>query len=226
MNAGKILSKNIEKVLDLIEYGFDILQPSNQLKSRIYLEFGDLQRAEIKVEDFKTSLHTVVEQFPQIEIINLFNNADGSWEIDMFQHGILASSIELVVPSQFRELLKKIRRHYSIESEHKTSLAGLDVTFDPKTSVLAIGDFNVQLPPTKNEDQLCRVLFMHDKGVAVSWDEIATQTTGVIFDELKPEKHRRPVKDTMYALNRRVKEHLNTDDSLFSWEEKTIRRNF
>ena len=40
------------------------------------------------------------------------------------------------------------------------------------------------------------------------------------------EKEKRSVQDTMYALNKRIKETINTEDDLFIWKEKSIKRNY
>jgi len=224
MNAGNILSKDLEKVLDLLEYRFEIRSNNGQ---QLSLEFEDLRRADIEVEPFAIALHHLKELMPQIKIKNVFDfvNEDPS---NVYQEtGTMPTLAEVIVPVGFKDLLQKFRKDHNITTEsRKKTLTGMQVSFDTRSSVLAIGDFTCQLPPTMNEDQLCRVLFSHDKGKVIDWSEIAMQTSGLTFEQLDLKKHKRPIQDTMYAVNQRVKKNLNTDDNLFSWEKNTIRRNF
>ena len=63
----------------------------------------------------------------------------------------------------------------------------------------------------------------------VDWSVVWEKMTGYDTNPDKPEPKKedwRTVYDTMNALNNRIKECVNTDNNLFAWKDKTVRRNY
>lgn len=126
-------------------------------------------------------------------------------------------------------LSDSLHRFGSSQPSTKTTLAGLDITFDDDKAQLLIGKKVCQLPPTKNGHYLCRAMFEHPAETPVDWSIIYEKMNGYYEHYYgKPFGNRaqwRSVYDTMLGVNDVVKEVVNTDDDLFTWSEKTIRRN-
>lgn len=111
------------------------------------------------------------------------------------------------------------------DSDNKpTSLAGQPSMLKDTEAQIAIGPIACQLPPFQNEHDFCRVMFKYKVGESVDWSVIFEQMSGnaeVIGDD----GNKRTVQDTMYAINNRVKKDLNTEDNLFTWKNKSVKRN-
>lgn len=107
----------------------------------------------------------------------------------------------------------------------KIKLNSASVIFNDEKAMLAIGKQICSLPPFKNEHYFCRAMFSRPVKEPVDWSLIYQEMTGG-HEEMPDPKNKRTVQDTMYALNNRIKEVANTDDALFTWENKSIKRNF
>ncbi|MFA6295245.1 MAG: hypothetical protein WC666_02350 [Candidatus Paceibacterota bacterium] len=99
------------------------------------------------------------------------------------------------------------------------------VSFNDEQSIIQIGKKTCALPPFKNEHYFCQAMFSHLPNEPVDWSLIYKQMNGNHAD-IADEKHKRTIQDTMYALNNRIKKTVNTDDALFTWENRTVKRNF
>jgi len=100
----------------------------------------------------------------------------------------------------------------------------LKSSFDNSKPSIQIGRQIIELPPFKNEHCFCRVAFKHPVGEAVDWSEIYEDMTGIdIFEDKNKAKGKwRIVYDAMEAINGKVRGQ--TDNILFQWREKTVRR--
>lgn len=210
-----------QKVLSLLEFRFDMIPGKNA--KRIGITSGDLDRAGIKLEDLAEALYFFEIDYPSIKKIWVYDfiNEDTPSEpreLDVKYHTL--ATIE--VPADFKTLLARIRKDMSIP-DNTTRLAGMEVKFDKTKSQLLFDGIVCELPPQGNEWDLCVVLFARDIGEHVGWEVVAKQTTG---DEVSDVKFMRPVRDAVYAINRRVQRELRTNDHLFGWKNKGIVRNF
>lgn len=131
----------------------------------------------------------------------------------------------------YKEFKKKVEKLQPRESSAtKTSLKSQEIKFDDDKSLIQVGKQNIPIPPYKNEHYFCRAIFEHAINEPVDWSIIYEKMTG--FHEAyygkpqKTEENWRIVYDTMRAINQRVKDVLNTNDDLFTWQEKTIKRNY
>ena len=137
---------------------------------------------------------------------------------------------------KFDSLYKKVRRkiHNLKQKEtgsQKTKLSGQTIIFDDDKATITIGKKTIFLPPYKNEHYFCQVVFKHDSKEPISWDIIYDKMTGnsIISGGENPRpirKNWQTVNDTMKRVNNRIKKAVNTNDSLFSWSNKTIIRNY
>jgi hypothetical protein len=110
------------------------------------------------------------------------------------------------------------------QPEKKTSLKKIE--FIDKEAILKIGNRKCQLPPAENEHYLCQVMFRKKKDEFIDWSVIHEEITG--DENLKDdyEKNKRVIYDTQRAVNARLKKDLGTDDDLFTWKDKTLKRNY
>lgn len=240
MEVGGVLSDDIKKVLDLLEYAFDARQiPTTKYDSErveIDVEFMHIARVGLRIEFFSVALYSLSEQFPQIEIISTFDFVNESVEVSEMKNGVMPTVALLVVPLQFKELLREIRKNYKVnelnverttantKERAQISLGSHKVIFSHKKASIAVGDRTIRLPPQKNEYDLCGVMFKHPLNTPVDWSAVYQQMMGL--GELPDKKSSRTVQDTMYRVNNRIKEEIGTEDNLFSWDNKSIKRNF
>lgn len=103
------------------------------------------------------------------------------------------------------------------------NLAGADIKFDDNGASIKINNQIVSLPPYKNEHFFCREMFKHLMKEPIDWSIIYKTMNGEVDNQ---EKNKRTVFDTMYAINKRIEETINTKDKLFVWNEKTVARQF
>lgn len=96
------------------------------------------------------------------------------------------------------------------------------VEFLPEKTALHVGQYVVQLPPYKNEYDLCRVMFQSVVDEPIDWSLIYEEMSK---KEESKEKAKRRVYDACLAVNRRIKEMTGLED-FFIWEIKTVRRKY
>lgn len=110
----------------------------------------------------------------------------------------------------------------------KNNLVNSQIFFDDNKATISIDNSPVPLPPFKNEHYFCQVLFQHPKQEFVDWSIIFEGMDKTLNGLNKKDivKDKRMVQDTMYAVNKRIREVINTEDDLFSWKEKSIKRNY
>lgn len=108
------------------------------------------------------------------------------------------------------------------------SLEGKVVTFDSIEAKISVEGKNCQLPPYKNEHSLCTAMFEYRKGEAVDWSEVFEKMSGFTRTPTgrNTKNDTRSVQDAVYAVNTRVRETFHTEDDLFSWQSKSVIRNF
>jgi hypothetical protein len=108
------------------------------------------------------------------------------------------------------------------------SLTGQQIIFKDAEAQIVIGPAICQLPPFKNEHYFCRVMFSQPVGKPIDWSDVYEKLSGIkgTPESLGNKTDKRTVQDTMYAVNNRIKDTFHTDDSLFTWEQLTIKRNF
>lgn len=106
----------------------------------------------------------------------------------------------------------------------KVRLKSAKIKYDDQAARLYVGDQKCQMPPYRNEHSLCRAMFGYKVNEPVDWSEIYEKINE--SEPELPEPCSRMIWDAMNALNKRVKKDINTDDKLFTWQGKTIKRNY
>jgi len=129
----------------------------------------------------------------------------------------------------FKKYYEEIRCQYpSDEDEQKTTpettLASKDLHFEDDEAAIYIMGKKCALPPYKNEHDFCRAMFKRPVDKFIDWSVIYEEMTGGDFEN--SEKDKRIVQDTMYRINKRIKKFCHTDNDLFTWKIKTVKRNY
>ncbi len=139
------------------------------------------------------------------------------------QASTATTRIEIVKMPPFK-LEDPIKRR----SLKKNSLRAASIELDDNNSSIKIDRKAIPLPPYKNEHFFCRAIFQHPVNEFVDWSIIFESMDKALNSVTKndSEKDKRMIQDTMYAVNKRIREVFNTDDDLFTWKEKAIKRNF
>lgn len=123
----------------------------------------------------------------------------------------------------FEKLLTELQKS-------KIKLSKQKIKFDDENATIEISNQKCALPPYKNEHYFCRAVFEHKANEPVDWSIIYEKITGYYQAYYgKPpasRRHWRLVYDTMRSLNERIKETVNTDEDLFVWQEKTVKRKY
>ena len=183
------------------------------------------------------SIHVLeIPSLPQngfgIEAIgNLLKNLKQKGAISEFKYKGGPYVLPKLNPSEEKSLLlerKSLAERANVDARPthaKVFLKDQKVIFNDEESTIAVGKYKCPLPPFKNEHYFCRAMFNHLPNEPVDWSLVYKEMTGGREDIPDP-KNKRTVQDTMYAINNRFKEIINTDDTLFTWENRTIKRNF
>lgn len=141
---------------------------------------------------------------------------------EVFDDSISKGFIELKLRQDFLKESKK--------EKAKNNLKSAEIRYVDNEAVLEIGSQRCQIPPYKNEHYFCRAMYEHGVNEPIDWSTIYEKITGYYKDFYgEPSKTRenwRVVYDAMEALNNRIKKCMATNDDLFTWQEKTIKRNY
>lgn len=124
-----------------------------------------------------------------------------------------------------RLLAEKRSLESSSDVKIETELQKNGVVFDDDKAAIKFGDQLCFLPSFKNEHDFCRIMFRKEIDQPVDWSVIYQEMSGT-QEVIGNIKNKRTVQDTMYAINNRVKSSFNTKDNLFSWTNKSVKRNF
>ncbi len=98
-----------------------------------------------------------------------------------------------------------------------------DVSFDDDRATISFKGKSCQLPSFKNQHFFSKAMFEQATGEPVDWSIIYEKITGIPSKE--KDKDKRMVYDTYESLNKRVYEVLSIE-GLFSWDNKSIKRNY
>jgi len=100
----------------------------------------------------------------------------------------------------------------------------IEVFYDENKSILTINGKKCQLPIAKNEDYLCAAMFESVIGEPIDWSIIYEKITRTEPTDTKKDK--KMLQDTIERLHNRIEKTTNYKIKLFSWQEKTIKRNY
>lgn len=199
----KELYKNVDKSLTESHLDFSPYIPFSTLFSAVKeLKTKKISRTEIiaNMEDFYGKLKDIEKSF------NLKTYEDSILDIKE-------------VRSRIKQLQKELSKKKNI-----VKLKNRKIYFDNDSAKIRVDDLDCPLPPYGNEHFFCREAFKYKKGEWIDWSVIYE---GMTNDEPKDKiKNKRTIIDTVYAINKRVSEVINTDDDLFSRKDGAIKRSF
>ena len=223
-----------QRLIDII----DVILTKNEatVKSEIFLHPSEIpslpqnSHGVIMLCDFLNTLEkkgVILRIDNSADIKKLIENATNSanpFDFAIYKITKLDKAAEQKLLAEKQSILEKAQAVISSSGE-KISLSDNKLSFDDNQAIISIGKRQCALPPYKNEHYFCRAMFAYKPNEPVDWSLIYKLMTGG-QEEVADAKYRRTVQDTMYALNKRVKEIINTDDALFTWENRTIKRNY
>lgn len=135
--------------------------------------------------------------------------------------------LELKITEMPELKIQGISNQKEAENITKTNLSGNTISFDDDKAKIAIGNKECQLPAYKNEHYFCRAIWQHPVNEFVDWSTVFENMDKTLNSNKKgTEKDKRSIQDTMYAVNKRIKDVINTEDDLFTWKERSIKRNY
>lgn len=132
----------------------------------------------------------------------------------------------ITVPENFEKVCEELLQQAWGDSfsSAKTSLESKTIDFDDNEPAVVIDGKKYPIPAFKNEHFFCRVMFSYPPNESVDWSTIFKQMTDT--ESNNQNKDKRTVQDTMYAINNRIKKVANTDEDLFEWNSKSVKRLF
>jgi len=155
-------------------------------------------------------------------VLDISTAVYGIKKIDVTRFTVNGDEVFLRVGSKFEEIYKEFANVN--KRDHKLELGKVKFIYTGKPKI-QMNDLECLIPIEENEFYLCKVLFnsRYKIGTPVYWDIIFKEMTG---NSEIGKKHQRSVYDTMRRLNARIMKDFKTNDKLFTWENKTITRNF
>lgn len=113
-------------------------------------------------------------------------------------------------------------RFEKVVKQKKGKLSLRDIKYDGKSATLFLGSNKCQIPPQTIMHDICSVMFKQKVNSPICWDEVYEK-----MNEREPETddyHK--MYDAVRRINRSVKTAFKVGDKLFTWEAKSIKRNF
>jgi len=144
------------------------------------------------------------------------------------QQTIKQTPIELKITEMPELKIQGISNQKEVEDIAKTNLSGNTISFDDDKAKIVVGNKECQLPAYKNEHYFCRAIWQHPVNEFVDWSIVFENMDKTLNSGNKKDstKDKRSIQDTMYNLNKRIKSVIDTDDDLFTWKERSIKRNY
>jgi hypothetical protein len=132
------------------------------------------------------------------------------------------------ISKEFDSLYKENKDSSNNKKQRKVAILKGSVSFSDNEAAIYVGKTKCQLPAFRNEHFFCRSIWNHLVNEFVDWDIIFENMGDSIIADNKNEaiKNKRSLRDTVYALNKRIKEVVGTDNNLFTWKDKSVKRNY
>lgn len=117
-----------------------------------------------------------------------------------------------------------LKHKYEKEKRASKPLKDYLISFNENASVIHLDETEIPLPEFRKEYYFCKAMFKRPKSEAVDWSVIFNEMDSKSSDNLPDKNHWRYVYDAHIDVNNRIKELLGTDEKLFVWSEKTVKR--
>lgn len=216
-------------VLEILRRNYREQKQSANKSGQVVLE---IPVSDVDIEDGENvspqTFCRVVYSFKEKDIaVRVFDKGDVQTEIAQSYFPDEVVFCTVTVQSNFKEIYERLLHDaYGKSSEINLPTTTLDssvIVFDDNEASINIGGKSCKLPAFKNEHFFCRAMFAYPAREPVDWSIIFKQMAGELRDE---KKNLRTVQDTMYAVNNRVMEVIGTEDALFEWDNKSVKRCF
>jgi hypothetical protein len=206
--------RGVEKKWDVLQAIWSLYEASSRPDSVLV----PVARLTIKGRSVEL-IDGIIEGLKQEGVFQDWERKDRYYDLKHIDHDIF--------PEIYQEIgyvYKKLAKEYQRKSKkkQKKNLDLKNLIFSEEESAIKNENLNCSLPPYKNEYDLCKVMFEKKIGIPIEWDIVYEKMTG---DENFENKWR-VIYDTMRRLNKRFVESFDTKRELFTWQNKTIKRNF
>ena len=168
-----------------------------------------------------------------LEVFGFFNKLKkyGCFDnIENIKESYIFNNIDIDILNEYKKNLIEIKEKGENADYLKLKLKDKDIKFEDDKARLLIEGRIVELPPYKNEHYFCRAVFEYNANEPIDWSIIYEKVTGYyenFFGKPSPSKRNwRIIYDVLTNLNKRIKETINTNDDLFVWQEKTVKRQY
>ncbi len=225
-----------EELEDCIKEGGWITYLRSGLKEK---ELEDIDMPEYGVSVVSGRMHTRYMRW-KIGVQELLekngykDEAEVFWEADTIPLVLLDNDYLNAESSKTKQLLNDIQAEAKKKLailrlirgglKPKVKLAEHKVSFD-KAGIIKIGDYACKLPKESRRFYFAKEAFKYKPNVSIDWSKIAEKLYQKDLLELKPQD-KKSIQDFMYAVNDDIKDQINTEDSLFSWDNGTVTRGY
>jgi len=222
------LKKKYKEILELIDLKLGEYEGQNIESIPIRFLRADLEFYDLDEEKFKNILHKLKEGGYIKKIVKPSENdfmdvGYGEQPIGTLDYDNFPGVFWINISKDFTKLYKReLEESKSIEKN--ISLKENKVIFNDKKAKITMDEKECQLPVFTNEHLFCRSMFKRGINELVGWDAVYEEVSGDLEDSSKKEK--KSTQDTMYRVNKRVREDFSTKDSLFTMEKHNIKRNY
>jgi len=206
--------KGVEKRWDILQTMWTVYESSSRADAiTVAIKSLPFKGRDVKVYD------GVFEGFKRERLFGTWDRKERHYLIGEINHDRLEEHYE-----KTKNLYRKFADEYQKRNRRQltSTLRAKNITFSENDSAIIVDGDACNLPPLKNEHDLCVVMFKHKVSKPVDWSVVYEKMTG---DENFEGKWRR-VYDTMRRTNKRVMKCFNVEDELFGWQSLTIKRNF
>ena len=139
----------------------------------------------------------------------------------IYQTSLLIKKHRKICGKVFKEIEDK--SNDELRMKNKVFLHQKEIIFNDNLAQIIIGGEFYSMPPFKNNYYVCRIMFSRPVHEPVCWDEVYDVMQK---DNSMDKSNWRKVYDAVNSVNNKIKELFNTDDNLFSWNNKCVIRNF
>lgn len=232
--AGKI--KQIIKDLKLQSHEIHLYMPFTDLYSAEIEWNGSGREFEIRLgpklswDVIRPSLHNVHSKITQliIDIRNSHKDDDKKTDDEKHLEQINALiSEKRSVKTVFKvDNVKKmeILHKYEDKKAPKKVLKNSVIRFDDSVPAIFVDEIEIPLPEYGKEHFFCRAVWKRKANEATDWSKIYNDMEAKNSDFLPDKELWRYVYDAKNDVNKRIKDIIETNENLFDWNEKTIKR--
>ena len=176
MNA--LMANNLSKVIELLEYNFKLNKETRPDlaegdKVKVFLMAEDVVKLDIKPNELHKLLDLIVSKTEDAELIDIFEYNDyslGVLELEIPFNGEERPFATILLPKNCKNLKSIVPENNS--GINLETLKNRSIAFDDNKSSLFVDGYQCSLPPFKNEQSFCRVMFGYPVNTPVDGSEV------------------------------------------------------